>query len=43
MIIRYIQKQEEHHKKQTFIEEYLHFLEEFEIDFNERYIFKPVL
>ena len=43
MIIRYIQKQEEHHKKQFFIEEYLGILEEFEIDFNERYIFKPVL
>jgi len=43
MIIRYIQKQEEHHKKQSFIEEYLDILEEFEIDFNERYIFKPVL
>ena len=42
-IIRYIQNQEEHHKKQSFIEEYLSFLEEFEIDFDERYIFKPVL
>ena len=43
MIIHYIQKQKEHHKQQSFIEEYLNFLEEFEIDFDERYIFKPVL
>ena len=43
IIIRYIQKQEEHHKKQSFIEEYLSFLKEFEVDFDERYIFKPVL
>ena len=43
MIIRYIQKQEEHHKRQSFIEEYLDFLKEFEVDFDERYIFKPVL
>lgn len=43
MIINYIQKQKEHHKKQSFIEEYLDFLKEFEIDFDERYIFKPVL
>ena len=43
MIIRYIENQEEHHKKRSFIDEYLDFLEEFEIDFDERYIFKPVL
>jgi len=43
MIIRYIQEQEKHHKKQSFIEEYLDLLKEFEINFDERYIFKPVL
>ncbi len=42
-VIRYIQNQEKHHKKETFIEEYLNFLKAFEIDYDERYIFKPVL
>jgi putative transposase len=39
-VIRYIQRQEEHHKKQTFLEEYVEFLRAFDIDFDERYIFK---
>lgn len=39
-VIRYIQNQEEHHKKVSFREEYLNFLKAFEIDFNEQYIFK---
>ena len=34
--------QENHHRKKTFIEEYHDFLEKFEIDFDERYIFKPI-
>lgn len=38
-IINYIHNQEEHHKKKTFKEEYLKFLEDFEIDFDEKYIF----
>ena len=42
-VIRYIQNQEEHHKKKTFREEYIDFLNAFEIDFDERYIFKQVL
>jgi putative transposase len=41
-VIEYIKNQEIHHRKITFIEEYLDFLEKFEIDFDERYIFKPV-
>jgi putative transposase len=41
-VIRYIQNQEAHHKKRTFIEEYLGFLKKFEVDYNERYIFKPI-
>ena len=39
-VINYIRNQEEHHKKHTFIEEYLGFLKVFEIDYDERYIFK---
>ncbi|MDX1939155.1 MAG: IS200/IS605 family transposase [Saprospiraceae bacterium] len=42
-VIRYIQNQEEHHRKKTFTEEYLEFLNAFEIDYDERYIFKPLL
>lgn len=42
-VIQYIQNQEIHHKKKTFIEEYLEFLEKFEIEYDSRYIFKPVL
>ncbi|MFN4146294.1 MAG: IS200/IS605 family transposase [Runella sp.] len=39
-IIKYIEHQEEHHKKRTFIEEYKSFLKLFEIDFDEKYLFK---
>ena len=39
-VIRYIQNQEEHHRRQNFLEEYKSFLEAFEIDFDEQYIFK---
>ena len=39
-VIRYIQNQEAHHRKQTFREEYINFLKAFEIEFDERYIFK---
>ena len=39
-VIRYIQNQEIHHKKQTFLEEYRHFLKAFEIEYDEQYIFK---
>lgn len=42
-VIRYIQNQEQHHKKETFIEEYIKFLKAFGIEYAERYIFRPVL
>lgn len=42
-VIRYIQNQKAHHKKKTFAEEYLDFLKSFDIDYDERYLFKPVL
>ena len=41
-VIQYIEKQEEHHKKKSFIEEYKEFLNAFEIKYDERYIFKPI-
>lgn len=39
-VIRYIQNQEEHHKKETFLEEYQKFLKVFEVEYDEQYIFK---
>lgn len=39
-VINYIKNQEEHHTKKTFRQEYLEFLKLFEIDYDERYIFK---
>jgi REP element-mobilizing transposase RayT len=42
-VCKYIQNQETHHKKKTFTEEYLEFLEKFEVPFDERYLFNPVL
>ncbi len=41
-VINYIKNQEEHHKKVTFQDEYLRLLKDFNIEFDERYIFKPV-
>ena len=41
-VIHYIQNQENHHKKQSFLEEYVDVLKDFEIEFDDRYIFKPI-
>jgi putative transposase len=38
-VIRYIENQEEHHKKVTFKDEYLKFLQRYQIDFDEKYLF----
>jgi REP element-mobilizing transposase RayT len=42
-VYQYISKQEEHHRKQTFREEYLEFLEKFEVSYDERYIFGDLI
>jgi putative transposase len=42
-VIKYIHKQEKHHQKQTFREEYLEFLKAFEIEYNEKYIFNDLI
>lgn len=42
-IIKYIQNQEEHHGKTSFLEEYEGLLTDFDIDFQKEYIFNPVL
>lgn len=39
-VYQYIANQEEHHKKKTFKEEYLGFLQKFEIEYNEKYLFE---
>ena len=41
-IANYIENQEKHHKRRTFLEEYLEFLKLFEIEYDERYVFKPI-
>ncbi|MFH6992315.1 IS200/IS605 family transposase [Flavobacterium sp. FlaQc-48] len=42
-VINYIENQELHHKKKTFREEYINFLEKFEIDYEEKFIFKELI
>ena len=39
-VYNYILKQEEHHKKWTFREEYLSFLKKFDVSFDEKYLFE---
>lgn len=39
-VIKYIMNQKEHHRKKTFKLEYLDFLREFEIEYNEQYLFE---
>jgi REP element-mobilizing transposase RayT len=39
-VIRYIQNQELHHRKETFLDEYKRLLKVFEVEWDERYIFK---
>jgi REP element-mobilizing transposase RayT len=42
-IYKYIQNQEAHHQKHTFRAEYLDFLKEFEIGYDEQYIFQELM
>ena len=39
-VILYIQRQEDHHRKKTFLQEYIRMLLKSGIEFDERYIFK---
>lgn len=41
-IIQYINHQEKHHKRKTFLEEYLEILKELDIEFDDRFVFKPL-
>jgi len=38
-VIEYIENQEEHHRKKSFMEEYIEFLKAFDIPHDERYVF----
>jgi len=42
-VISYIEKQEQHHMKKSFKDEYISFLQKFEIEYDERYIFKELI
>ncbi len=37
-LIRYIENQEEHHKKRTFQEELIEFLKKYKVDYDEKYL-----
>jgi len=39
-VYNYILKQEEHHKKRTFKDEYIDFLEKYGIEYNHKYLFE---
>ncbi|MCG3118980.1 MAG: hypothetical protein ALAOOOJD_01276 [bacterium] len=39
-VVKYIQNQEKHHAKKTFKEEYLDMLKKFNLEYDERYLFK---
>src|SRR6185295_14727267 len=41
-VIRYIQNQEAHHKKEIFLDEYRKMLKTFDIEYDEKYIFKEL-
>lgn len=41
-VVKYIMNQEQHHKKQTFREEYIELLSKFNIDYDEKYILKDI-
>lgn len=38
-VIKYVRNQKEHHRKKTFREEYTAFLNKFEVDFSDEYLF----
>jgi putative transposase len=41
-VYKYITNQEEHHRQQTFREEYVEFLDKFKVPYEERYIFEEL-
>ena len=43
IIYKYIQNQEVHHQKQSFRDEYLDLLNEFDVEYDEQYIFQELI
>lgn len=41
-IINYINNQSVHHSKKTFTQEYVEMLNEFEVEYDDKYIFNPI-
>lgn len=39
-VIKYISKQKEHHKKKSFKDEYLEFLDKYDLQYDKRYLFE---
>jgi putative transposase len=39
-VVKYVMNQKEHHKKQSFREEYLEFLNKFQIEYKDEYLFQ---
>jgi len=42
-VTAYIQQQEKHHQKQAFNDEYISFLNKFEIEYDQRYLFNDLI
>jgi REP element-mobilizing transposase RayT len=42
-VIRYIENQEEHHRRQNFKDEYIDLLKKFDVEYNERYLFDWII
>jgi putative transposase len=42
-VYKYIQNQEQHHKTQTFRSEYLDFLKQFKVEYDEQYLFRDMV
>lgn len=43
LVYKYIENQAEHHRRQTFQEEYLSFLKKFDVPYDEQYIFEDMM
>ena len=41
-VIQYIKNQKEHHRRISFSQEYLNFLKEYEVEYDERYVLKDI-
>lgn len=42
VVIRYIEHQHQHHAKKSFLDEYTSLLDKFAVEYDQRYVFKPI-